>query len=400
MAGSGASKSQYYRPELDVVRFLAFFLVFLAHTLPSTRDPRVAHLVRSFAHVFDAFGNACDFGLSLFFTLSAFLICELLLREREAIGTVGVKQFYLRRVLRIWPLYYLGLALGIGAAFLPGGDPASAMKMSWFAIFMGAWFCAAHGGLNNPANVLWSISVEEQFYLFAPWIIKFISRMFLYVFCLAIILVANATLFYLGKVGAPNYGVWFNSAVQFECFAGGILLSIVLRGRIPRIAMWSRVMLLVFGFLCWFYACYGLRAIFGSFGEHNPGSWSIMCGYALATLGSIMVLVAFLGVPSNLLPNWAIYLGRISFGLYVFHDFTIYLTDRLINRHLASFKDGIINSIKGPIYLLSVCMAFGLTVLIAALSYRYFETPFLKMKKRHAVIQSEPIGTERMPENV
>jgi peptidoglycan/LPS O-acetylase OafA/YrhL len=127
----------------------------------------------------------------------------------------------------------------------------------------------------------------------------------------------------------------------------------------------------------------------------NPGSWSLICGYALATLGSVLVLVAFLGVRSTLLPGWAIYLGRISFGLYVYHEFAIYLTDRLINRHLASTKDGIINSLKGPIYLLSVGIALGLTVLFAALSYRYFETPFLKMKKRHSVIQSQPIGTER-----
>jgi peptidoglycan/LPS O-acetylase OafA/YrhL len=188
---------------------------------------------------FSAFSDACDFGLSLFFTLSAFLICELLLREREATGTVGVKQFYIRRILRIWPLYYLGVALGVGAAFLPGAEPGSAIKMGWFAIFMGAWFCATHGALLNPANVLWSISVEEQFYLFAPWIIKYFSRKLLYAFCLAIILVANATLFYLGRVGALNFAIWFNSPVQFECFAGGILLCLVLRGRLPRFAIWK-----------------------------------------------------------------------------------------------------------------------------------------------------------------
>jgi peptidoglycan/LPS O-acetylase OafA/YrhL len=158
----------------------------------------------------------------------------------------------------------------------------------------------------------------------------------------------------------------------------------------PKI--WKRIVLLAFSFSCWFYACYGLHAIFGSSGERNPGSWPLICGYALAALGSVLVLVAFLGVRSNLFPKWAVYLGRISFGLYVFHDFAIQLTNGLIIRHLASFKDGIVNSIKGPIFMMNMGLSLGITFLVAALSYRYLETPFLKMKKRHAVIESEPVG--------
>jgi peptidoglycan/LPS O-acetylase OafA/YrhL len=79
------SSGQYYRPELDAVRFLAFLLVFFYHTLPTSQDPRVSHFLRGFVPAFDAFRDACGFGLSLFFTLSAFLICELLLRERGVI---------------------------------------------------------------------------------------------------------------------------------------------------------------------------------------------------------------------------------------------------------------------------------------------------------------------------
>ena len=393
MAGPKPIENRYYRPELDVVRFFAFFLVFVDHTLPSARDPRVMHLLRGYSRAFDAIGDVAGFGLSLFFALSAFLICELLLREREAAGTVKVKQFYIRRILRIWPLYYLGLALGLAVAFLPGGDPTEVVKLGWFAVFMGAWICAIHGMLTNPANVLWSVSVEEQFYLFAPWIIKYFNRKSLYGFCLAVILVATAWLFYLGSVGASFHGVWCNSFVQFECFAGGILLCIVLRGRLPRIAVWQRIALLLFAFSCWFYACYGLQAFFGSAWAHNPGSWPLIFGWALGTMGCVLTLVAFLGVSPRLLPRWIVYLGRISYGLYVFHEFAVYLTDRLIIRQLALHKNAIIRSYEGPIYLLNLGLTFGLTVLLAALSYRYFETPFLKMKKRHSVVESDPVET-------
>jgi peptidoglycan/LPS O-acetylase OafA/YrhL len=390
MAGPQPSTGQYYRPELDVVRLLAFLLVFSYHTLPTSQDPRVFRFLGVFAPAYDAFSDACGFGLSLFFTLSAFLICELLLRERGAAGTVGVKKFYLRRILRIWPLYYLGVVLGAGAAFLPGGEPATALKLGWFAIFMGAWFRTTQSSFLNPAGVLWSISVEEQFYLAAPWMVKYCNRKSLYGFCLVLILVANTWLFYLGWARALDYSIWFNSFVQFECFAGGILLCLVLRGRLPRITAWQRMVLLAFSFSCWFYACYGLHARLGNYG--NPGSWRLIWGYGLATLGSVLVLVAFLGVKAKLLPGWAVYLGRISFGLYVFHDFAIYLTNHLIIEPVALLKYPAVNSLKGSIYLLNIGLTLGLTVLMAWLSYRYFETPFLKMKKRLSVIKSEPVG--------
>ncbi len=392
MKVSSHSVGRYYRPELDVVRFIAFFLVFLVHTLPSTRDPRIAHLLKGFGPAFDAMNDACGFGLNLFFTLSAFLICELLLRERASVGTVAVKQFYIRRILRIWPLYYLGITLGILYAYLPGGDSASVFKMGWFAAFLGAWYCVLFGALHNPVNVLWSVSVEEQFYLFAPWMIKYLNRKSLYGFCLAIILVANLCLYYLGSVRAPHTSVWCNTFVQFECFAGGILLCLFFHGRLPRLAAWQRLALLACCFCCWFYSCYGLHAFFGSAGGHNPGSWPLIAGWALATLGCVLLIIAFLGVKAALLPNWVIYLGRISYGLYVYHLFAIALMDHLIIRRVAALNDPALNAYKGLIFLLNLVLSLGLTILMAALSYRYFETPFLKMKKRHAAIESQPIA--------
>jgi peptidoglycan/LPS O-acetylase OafA/YrhL len=380
MVASGASPSRYYRPELDVVRFLAFILVFVYHELPHDPDARIDYVLKGFAPVMYSISNACGFGLSLFFTLSAFLICELLVRERANTGTVAIKQFYIRRILRIWPLYYLGLALGIAVAILPGGYRTDIAYMGWFSIFMAGWYTSIHGVTSNPMGPLWSISVEEQFYLFAPWIVKYLSRKALYGFCMLLVLVANAWLYYLGKIQASDTAVWYNSFVQFQCFAAGILLCLILRGRLPRLAAWHRLMLIAGAWCCWIYACYGLHARDADI--ENPGSWPLIGGYALAALGCVLVLVAFLGISPKLLPGWAIYLGRISYGLYVYHRLAAYMTGKLLIRHLASFNS--------PIYFLKGALALGLTILMAALSYRYFETPFLKMKKRHAVIQSQP----------
>lgn len=372
---------RFYRPELDAVRFLAFLLVFIHHALPAGPDPRSRATLKAFGPLFYAVANAGRFGLSLFFTLSAFLICELLIRERQAIGTVVVKQFYVRRILRIWPLYYLGLLLGVTVALLPGGDRADISTIGWYALFLGAWHNSFYGWLKNPASPLWSISVEEQFYLLAPWVIKFFNRASLYAFCAALILFANGWLYYLGKVSAPDNRIWSDSFVQFECFAAGILLCLILRGRVPQLALWQRMALLFASLAGWYYAAYGLNFRFSA--GANPGSWALICAYALGAGGSALILIAALGINPRLLPRWVVYLGRISFGLYVYHHFVIDLMDNLMP-HVASMKS--------PLYFLKGGLSLGLIVLVAAISYRFFETPFLRMKKRHSVIESQPIA--------
>jgi peptidoglycan/LPS O-acetylase OafA/YrhL len=381
MGAPRLSARPYYRPELDVVRFLAFVLVFFCHTLPASPGPNGGAGLRGLAPLFYAFVNACSFGLSLFFALSAFLICELLLRERETTGSLRVSQFYVRRILRIWPLYYLGLAIGLAVAFLPGGAPGSAREIGWYVIFMGAWQTANHGGIDNPMFVLWSISVEEQFYLVVPWVVKYLNRKSLYGFCAMLILVANLRLYCFGVERANSFRIWADSLVQFECFAAGLLLCLLLHGRLPRLSTWQRVVLLAGSCCCWFFASYKLQVPFGV-SNTTADSWHLISGYALGSLGAIMILIGFLGVSTTRLPGWAIYLGRISFGLYVFHELAAGL---ILNAFPYSGPYHI------PLFLLKLIIAFALTILLASISYRFFETPFLRIKQRHAIIESRPV---------
>ncbi len=374
-AGSPATK-RFYRPELDVLRFVAFLAVFLYHTLPNSEDMRFQRLAGGFTSFYRVLSGACVYGLTLFFTLSAFLICELLLRERDASGRVGVKQFYLRRILRIWPLYYFGLALGAAVAMLPGGHPADLTRIGWSALFLGSCF---RSFIPNPAAPLWSISVEEQFYLFAPWIVKYLNRKLLFGFCLVLILIANLQLVLLCRTSATGIRIWSDSLVQFESFAAGILLCLALRSRLPRFSLWLRLTLLAVSCSCWLLASY-CQQILDSV-SYSAGSQC--CLYALAALGSGLLILAALGIDPARLPAWAIVLGRISFGLYVYHEFAIYLSHCVFG-HFLPFSN--------PAYYLKAVLASVLTVLMATLSYRYLETPFLRMKARHAVIDSQPIA--------
>src|SRR5947207_1159181 len=102
---------RFYRPELDGLRFFAFLAVYINHTL--LLDPARGELWK---RALGSIGTAGAFGVDLFFALSAYLITELLLREQKARGRIDVPAFYLRRMLRIWPLYFVFLGAMVAIA--------------------------------------------------------------------------------------------------------------------------------------------------------------------------------------------------------------------------------------------------------------------------------------------
>jgi peptidoglycan/LPS O-acetylase OafA/YrhL len=393
--GRGQNSRRYYRPELDAVRFLAFLLVLFHHVLPDGSDIRVtrySHLARA---IIDAIAKSGSYGLRLFFVLSAFLICELLVRERESAGTVRIGQFYIRRILRIWPLYYLGLALGLVIIFLPSGDLGDLRAMGWFAVFLGSWWITLHGSVANPMNVLWSISVEEQFYLLAPCLIKFSPRRILYLACGLLIAISNLRLFMVARGTPSDMSVWTDPLICFQPFAAGILVSLALHGRLPALGRLSRWSLILGAAICWSIATFVLHSRF--LGLPYPGAWRILAGYALSDLGAVFILLGFLGIRPELIPRPVIYLGLISYGLYVFHDFAVTLVRRASIGHRLSMHISYYPLRAAVSGGLDLILAFGVVVGLASLSYRYFESIFLRMKRRHSVIQSGEAAAQVSP---
>ena len=149
----------FYRPELDALRFLAFVLVFMHHKLPLGRlaagresSPLIGALQGA---------QACgSYGVSLFFLLSSFLITELLLREVDQKGCLSVGQFYMRRVLRIWPLYFsvIGIAVLLGMHRVT--PYVTHFELLTLAVFVFNMYEAMHGFAMSWISNLWSISVE------------------------------------------------------------------------------------------------------------------------------------------------------------------------------------------------------------------------------------------------
>ena len=241
------SNLRFYRPELDALRFFAFLIVFLFHGMQ-----------HYFSHPFfyvETFHWPWigQWGVPLFFFLSAFLITELLLRERENFGEVHLTAFYGRRMLRIWPLYFAAFwGFALLNRWIPDVNPGSGHTWPWFTFFFANQYIAHHGWIAGPVDPLWSVSVEEQFYLFIPLVIAIGGRRALRWSCAAVLLASYFAVWRYARVHwTADNGEWTNSLVMFQFFAGGALLADGLRGRLPRWSLATRLGVGAAGIACW-----------------------------------------------------------------------------------------------------------------------------------------------------
>jgi peptidoglycan/LPS O-acetylase OafA/YrhL len=364
------SRHAFYHPELDVLRFFAFLAVFFHHALPRKASDYLNYGFSPMAAewVLDA-KEAGAYGVDLFFVLSSYLITELLLREHAASGRINVSAFYIRRALRIWPLYFTFLAITV--FIVPGifaDEKFGPLYITSFALFFGNWVCAIYGLPFSVATPLWSISVEEQFYLAWPLLLLLfgVNRIKHLVVGMVVLALATRTLLALYDVGHP--GVWCNTLARLDSIAIGAILAVSLAGRSP-------CMRYAFRFLLFAAAVTGFLLVARYLRQNGPLS---IVTYSATALASVMLLVAVLQGDASFLRrrpfSWFVYLGRISYGLYVFHLLALALLPRLV---ITVF--GVPPGIEQRVVL-----SFVLTVGLAATSYRWLEQPFLRLKKRFA----------------
>lgn len=358
----------FYHPELDVLRFFAFVGVFLHHTLPRDTTPYInSGLPLVIAEWLVVAKNAGAYGVDLFFVLSAYLITELLLREHATNGSFSISAFYARRALRIWPLYFVFLAITV--LVIPGIVPDESLGTVYivsFALFVGNWVCAANGLPFSVASPLWSLSIEEQFYLTWPLLLRLVGVNRIKQLALGLLAVALTTRILLAAFEAAHPAVWCNTLARLDAIALGAFLAFALGGRAPQIRPIVRLVLGGAGFVMFLLVAKYLQ---------QDGPTSVVTYLATAT-ASVTLLVALLRPDAQLLfqrPfSWLVYLGRISYGLYVFHLMAIALTAQVL-----------ITNLGIPLNFESrILVSFGLTVLLAAASYRWLEQPFLLLKKR------------------
>ena len=301
-------------------------------------------------------------GVKLFFTISGFLITTLLLRERDRTGTISLHDFYVRRVFRIFPLYFAVLGLYVLlVAFVERDATARAQffdNLPAYLTFTANWFVNFDGG-RVIFYFAWSLSAQEQFYLLWPSVVRFARHWWLPVALMAAIL------------GAAQ-----------------LVHSAVAAGRLDDAVLAVRIMdrgnpTLGFGFL----AAYLL---------HRPGgfraarhvvdrAWSAPLGVALillqvvvpttpdvvprvATLLLVMVCVVR---PQNVLAivlanRLVRHVGTISYGIYLLHMLNVNVARRIV---------------PGGSRLAVFALAFPATVLVASFSFRHFEQPIMNLRR-------------------
>lgn len=311
-----------------------------------------------------------SFGVTMFFALSGFLITMLLLKELEKKGTVAIKKFYMRRVLRIWPLYFLYLLL----VFITVGFNATGDTFLFYIFMMPniPFAIDAAGGSLIAIPYLahyWSLGVEEQFYAFWPWVLKY-CRKILY-FLIAFTLGFLALKFAIKFSGRFHELQTFLHYTRFDCLSMGGIGAYLLYSK-------SRILTVLKSKICEALAWFVLvLMILEKFHIYS------IIDHEIIAFFTIVIIINQVDNPKRLLSleNAVFdYLGKISFGLYVYNPLVIYLMSFVFLE--LPFESTIVRTVM--VYLLVI----PTIVLVSHVSYFYFEKRFLKFKNIYSTIQS------------
>lgn len=369
------SKPVYF-PNLDGIRFIAALMVIVNHV-------EQISLAYDLPNCFDNefIKKTGRLGVCLFFVLSGFLITFLLFREEKVTRTVSLKWFYIRRILRIWPLYFLIILLGLFVyRFIPAlkfplhdytiynGNMLSILLL--FIFFMPNIVLIKFGAIPYVAQT-WSIGTEEQFYLFWPVLNKYIRNklvLIIGVFCLFFF----AKTFFAWRVaGNESYRFWHELmiTIPIQHMAIGAffayiasypsrfldLLRTLFFHRLVQVLAFASLLLIIL------------------FNIYIP---YIQEEYMCFVFGLIIYNAALNDKNVFLLNNKPLsYLGKISYGLYMYHPVAIVFSI-IMMKYLG------LSSYKMLTYALVLTVSIGVSVL----SYEYFEKYFFKLKNKFKLV--------------
>jgi len=331
-------------------------------------------------------------GVDLFFVLSGYLITSILVAARPPRAATAVagqpraryfSTFYARRTLRIFPIYYLLLFVYILAARIGGGPQPwtywlmHAAYLSSSLEFFHYWAFAAPTFVYAGVSVLWSLSIEEQFYLMWAPVVRYLPPRRLWMVLVGVVVGAPVLRFFIHTAGHAEYEFL---PARFDALAWGAMLALVWTywSRDGRAAMRYRRVMLGAGAV--------LSILIALTGGTRASHWFATLGYtALAVFfaGVVGWTVARAGTasPAARLQRWrpGRYLGRISYTVYLVHYPVYMLVGAAMNGWLGGWPGagwwG--TAARG---LVSVAVAIA----VAGASWRFLESPILRLKDRWA----------------
>jgi peptidoglycan/LPS O-acetylase OafA/YrhL len=370
-------KPKIYFENLNGLRFICFLSVFLFHSFRTD----FSYIKESPAYSFvkeRMFGNG-NLGVNFFFVLSGFLITYLLLKERELFDKIDVVSFWKRRVLRVWPLFYFCIFFGFlifpFLKSLLGQVPNETAQPIYYLTFLNNFDFIKKGPPDSSVlGVLWSVAIEEQFYLAWPILLSVIPFRF-YPYLFAFIMLGSTTfrvlydspLFYeyhtfscIGDMAVGSVGAW-------------LVQNYVIKLKIERL---NRIFII---------GLYGLVISFFFFRKEiveHGFLFRVLERPAIAVILLLIILEQCYSKNSLVkLGDFKVVsaLGKISYGLYCLHFIGILIITNITKLlHM--------NTKLWQVLFLETGCALIITILMAKLSYRYLEMPFLKLKDKYARI--------------
>lgn len=356
---------------LDALRFFAFFRIFLLHIPDFFNIP-----------FFDKIKNGGGIGVDFFFVLSGFLITYLLAKEKSTTGAVNAKRFMMRRIFRIWPLYYLGVcmayanvtisrhyAFGINSGYMP--------NILFSATFTENIKMIIEDNFPNgaPLRVFWSLCVEEQFYIL--WIILFKTIKFKHLSKVLVLLIAAAWCY---RIISPSFlhntmmtDLDLISKLDYFCIGGLLALYIVTdAANVKKLQSFfiPRIQLPIIC-LCFFFF-YFVQILPNSI-INNPVYFPTLSATIFTVLIACFILPsAKYRIPNNsFIGKW----GNISYGLYVYHTPVI-----LVLMVLFKALHWQTSWFSLTVFIL---FSFFITLIISYLSYKFIEKPFLNLRNKY-----------------
>jgi peptidoglycan/LPS O-acetylase OafA/YrhL len=352
-----------YHKELDGVRAIAVFMVIFFHFF---FDLNLHPLLTKIAN----FGRT---GVSLFFVLSGFLITRILIATKESPNYFS--SFYIRRSLRIFPLYYFFLTLIFIILPLVSGKPFPPFNLQLYNWTYLQNFALAFRWPHVSPRHLWSLSVEEHFYLFWPLLIYLLSFRKIVGASILIIVMAFLVKYFMIKYDYEPY--YFTFSRIDELAMGALLAVLEIKNKLnDKYANKFLLITLIFGI-----PTFALMAIFTDIDNSiiQIVKYNLLVFTFWGMIGYVISLRETSWIKRFLRTKPMVYSGKISYGLYIYHPLCI--------ATIWSFLP------KMNLVIIFV-IAVGFTFLAASASYYLFELNFLKLKryfdyKKKKAIQSE-----------
>lgn len=359
---------------IDALRFFAFLKVYFLHVPLQGEFP-----------VFSYLKSGGGIGVSFFFVLSGFLITYLLVFDKIQNGQINIRKFFIRRTLRIWPLYYLMVIVVFllpmefkqnAGLHMVGGGYDLDWKYSFTFLENYKMLILDQPIKTTPLTVFWSLCIEEHFYLF--WIISlfFIPVKHLVKFFLGCFIIAWSARI-IEPILFENVRIDTNDLfTNLDYFAsGGILGYLVAKdfkkvsGFITKIPSWIKYLVVL---------SVTLIVVFQK--EILPyETESVFFIFRSSIIGVLFTLLLVIFIPTNsaikIKSRVLSYLGKISYGLYVYHIIWIHVVFKYLLDRNIKIDDWLTLSIF-------IVVTLGGSIMVSSLSFHFFENPFLLLREK------------------